>query len=94
MADDKPYGGYIGSPDPMLILLAIMISLGFSVWQYYTTDRVENEKRRRLREGKTKSNTSLAKHSNQFNKKEIICVDDSVYCAIGFGLANCILIEG
>ena len=94
MADDKPYGGYVSSPDPVLIFVAILISVGFSIWQYYTKDRVENEKTRRLKEGKTKSNASLAEHSKQFDKKEIIRVDDSVYCAIGFGLANCILIEG
>ena len=92
--DDTPYGGYVGKPDPVLVFAAILISIVFSIWQYYTTDRVENEKKRRLKDGKTASNKSLAEHSKIFNKKEIIRVDDSVYCAIGFGLANCIWIEG
>ena len=92
--DDTPYGGYVGKPDPALVFAAILISVIFSIWQYYTTDRVENEKKRRLKDGKTNSNKSLAEHSKLFNKKEIIRVDDSVYCAIGFGLANCIMIEG
>ena len=92
--DDTPYGGYVGKPDPVLVFAAILISVIFSIWQYYTTDRVENEKKRRLKDGKTNSNKSLAEHSKLFNKKEIIRVDDSVYCAIGFGLANCIMIEG
>ena len=92
--NDTPYGGYFGSPDPVLVLAAILISVVVSIWQYYTTDRVENEKKRRLKDGKTTSNKSLAEHSKLFDKKEIIRVDDSVYCAIGFGLANCIMIEG
>ena len=92
--NDTPYGGYFGNPDPVLVLAAILISVVVSIWQYYTTDRVENEKKRRLKDGKTTSNKSLAEHSKLFNKKEIIRVDDSVYCAIGFGLANCIMIEG
>ena len=92
--DDTPYGGYVGKPDPVLVFAAILISIVFTIWQYYTTDRVENEKKRRLKDGKTNSNKSLAEHSKLFNKKEIIRVDDSVYCAIGFGLANCIMIEG
>ena len=94
MAENTPYGGYVGTPDPALIFIAVMISVVFSIWQYYTTDRVENEKKRRLNDGKTTSNASLAEHSKEFNKKEIIRVDENVYCAIGFGLANCILIEG
>ena len=36
----------------------------------------------------------LADHSGQFNQKEILTVRDRVHVAIGFGLANCILIEG
>ena len=93
MAEEKPYGGYFGSPDPALIFFAVMISVVISIWQYYT-ERVDSEKRRRLIEGKTTSHSTLAEHSKQFNKKEIIRVEDNVYCAIGFGLANCILIEG
>ena len=92
--NDTPYGGYFGSPDPVLVLAAILISVVVSIWQYYTTDRVENERKRRFKDGKTTSNKSLAEHSKLFNKKEIIRVDDNVYCAIGFGLANCIMIEG
>ena len=94
MADNTPTGGNFGSPDPSLLFSAFFVALLLSIWQYYTTDRVENEKRRRLKDGKTTSHYSLAEHSKQFNKKEIIRVDDSVYCAIGFGIANCILIEG
>ena len=94
MADEMPTGGTFGSPDPALMFIACIVAVIFSIYQYYTTDRPKNETKKRLEEGKTKSNHSLAEHSKQFNKKEIVRVEDNVYCAIGFGLANCILIEG
>ena len=94
MTDNTLTGGNFFSPDQSLMTIAIIVSVLFSIWQYYTTERVENEKKRRLKDGKTTSHYSLAEHSKQFNKKEVIRVDDNVYCAIGFGLANCILIEG
>ena len=94
MADEIRTGGSFGSPDPVLMIIGCIVALVFSIYQYYTTDRPKSEKKKRLEEGKTKSNYSLEEHSKQFNKKEIIRVDDSVYCAIGFDLANCILIEG
>jgi len=39
------------------------------------------------------TNPDLAAHSAQF-RQEVIEVTDGVYVAIGFGLANCILLEG
>ena len=93
MAEDKPYGGYVGNPDPVLVFIAVLVSVVFSIWQYYS-DSKENEKKRRLQEGKTKSHASLEEHSKEFNRKEVIRVDENVYCALGFGLANSIWIEG
>ena len=93
MAEDKPYGGYVGNPDPVLVFIAVLVSVVFSIWQYYS-DSKENEKKRRLQEGKTKSHASLEEHTKEFNRKEVIRVDENVYCALGFGLANCIWIEG
>jgi len=40
------------------------------------------------------SSKKLKKHSNEFNKKEILKIDDNVYVAIGYGLANSIMIVG
>ena len=94
MANEMPTGGTFGSPDPVLMFIACIVAVCFSIYQYYTTDKPQNEKDKILEEGKTKSNHSLAEHSKLFNKKEIVRVEDNVYCAIGFGLANCILIEG
>ncbi|MGB0387953.1 MAG: alkyl/aryl-sulfatase [Ardenticatenaceae bacterium] len=36
----------------------------------------------------------LVEHSEEFNKPEVINVTDGVYVAIGFGIANSVLIEG
>ena len=94
MANEMPTGGTFGSPDPALMLIACIVAVMFSIYQYYTTDRPNNAKQKILKEGKTKSNHGLAEQSKLFNKKEIVRVEESVYCAIGFGLANCILIEG
>ena len=89
--------GADGSPDPVLFIIAIIVAVAFSMWQYYKEAKeiLKSEtQRKQLKKGKTKSNFTLAEHSKQFNKKEVIKVDENVYCAIGFGLANCIMIEG
>ena len=36
----------------------------------------------------------LKRHSEEFSTKKVVRVADSVYVAIGYGLANCIMIEG
>ena len=38
--------------------------------------------------------SKLSKHSNEFNKKEVLKVGKNVYVAIGYGLANSIMLEG
>ena len=38
--------------------------------------------------------SKLSKHSNEFNKKEVLKVGKNVYMAIGYGLANSIMLEG
>jgi len=40
------------------------------------------------------STSILEDHSKEFNKKEVLKVSDNIYVAIGYGLANCIMIEG
>lgn len=40
------------------------------------------------------ANDKLSAHSHEFNKKEIVPVTEGVWVAIGYGLANSILIEG
>ena len=40
------------------------------------------------------ANPLLVEHSDEFNKPEVINVTDGVYVAIGFGIANSVLIEG
>ena len=57
MTENKPYGGYVTNPDPVLVFIAVFVSVIFSIWQYYS-DTKENEKKRRLQEEKTISHTS------------------------------------
>ena len=39
-------------------------------------------------------NVKLGAHSREFDKKEVLHVSDNIHLAIGFGLANSIMIEG
>ena len=39
-------------------------------------------------------NVKLGAHSREFDKKEILHVSNNIHLAIGYGLANCIMIEG
>ena len=36
----------------------------------------------------------MSEHSREFDKKEVVRLLDNIYVAIGYGLANCIMIEG
>ena len=36
----------------------------------------------------------MTDHSQEFDKKEVLTLLDNIYVAIGYGLANCIMIEG
>ena len=57
MNENKPYGGYVGNPDPALVFIAVIVSIVFSIWQYYS-DNKENEKKRKLQGGQTTSHSS------------------------------------
>ena len=36
----------------------------------------------------------MTEHSGEFDKKEVLTLLNNIYVAIGYGLANCIMIEG
>ena len=57
MTENKPYGGYVANPDPVLVFIAVLVSVIFSIWQYYS-DNKENEKKQSLQDGKTTCHTS------------------------------------
>ena len=68
---------------------AVLLLLGGAYWLFRPSFRSsvsEIEQRRSSPEG-------LQAHSQEF-RKEIIQVAEGVYCAIGYGLANVIMIEG
>ena len=44
--------------------------------------------------GKDDENQKLDEHSREFDKKEVLTLEDNIHVAIGYGLANCIMIEG
>ena len=54
----------------------------------------KKEKEKVVFEKPVTSVEELIKHSEEFNKPEIINVTEGVYVAVGYGLANSILIEG
>ena len=57
MSGNEPYGGYVANPDPVLVFIAVLVSVIFSIWQYYS-DNKENDKKRRFQDEKTTSHTS------------------------------------
>lgn len=84
-------------------MIAFIVAVGFSIFQWFTKkseERSDREKALKKITSKKKSSTpsegheKLAGHTGQFNKKEIVTVRGNIHCAIGYGLANCILIEG
>jgi len=50
---------------------------------------------KQINENKSKDkDDKLSEHSSEFDKKEILKVLDNIYVAIGYGLANCIMVVG
>ena len=55
----------------------------------------EKDRRKRYLDHKArKADERLKRHSEEFSTKTVVRVADDVYVAIGYGLANCIMIEG
>ena len=92
-----------GGVDPALVVIAFVVAIGFSIIQWYmkkSDDKGDREKALKKISSKKKASSpaegheKLASHTGEFNKKEILTVQGNVHVAIGYGLANCILIEG
>ena len=103
-ADQKaPQKMLPGGVDPALVVIAFVVAIGFSIIQWYmkkSDDKGDREKALEKISSKKKASSpaegheKLASHTGEFNKKEILTVQGNVHVAIGYGLANCILIEG
>ena len=95
----KVGGSFMGGVDPALVTIAFIVAIGFSIVQWIMKQRGESKSKKSAKKVKKKfavgeANQKLAGHTFEFNKKEILTVKDRIHVAIGFGLANCILIEG
>ena len=79
--------------DPMLVMIAVVGSIGFSIWQVWQ-DKSKKAKLKPLKKKKF-AFEKLEKHTPEFQNPEVITVcKDQIHVAIGYGLANAIVIEG
>lgn len=78
--------------DPVLVIIAFVVAIVMTIFQWYSKRTNEQDKKpKRTKKAQAKK---LTAHSEEFSKKEILTVEDNIHVAIGYGLANCILIEG
>ena len=89
--------------DPALVTIAFGVSLAFGAYQWFTSSEKEGGGKsgskmasfKAVAESKRMNFKRLEAHTDEFRKAKIISVvDNRIHVAIGFGLANCILIEG
>ena len=79
--------------DPNLAIISFVIAMLFSIYYAWSSKDEETDKRKKL--DKSMNFEKLEKHTTEFQKPEIISIcDNKIHVAIGFGLANVILIEG
>ena len=83
--------------DPLLASVAFMLAFAFTIY-YQTFAKPPTEAEVKIKpnkRNKTENFVKLQKHTEEFNKPEIISIcDNSVHVAIGYGLANAIILEG
>ena len=87
-----------GDVDPMLFLIAFVIAIGMSLYQYFSEKKKSNLNKK-LHPSKTNKDLSfekLTEHTGELSPEpEILTLlKGKIHVAIGYGLANCILIEG
>ena len=82
-----------GDVDPMLFFIAFIIAIGMSLYQYFSEKKKSNLKPSKI--NKDLSFEKLSEHTGVFDKPEVLTLlKGKIHVAIGYGLANCILIEG
>jgi hypothetical protein len=87
---------FVQNVDPALVYIAFLVAFGMSFYQWYTQKpgRKPGSILRPKKANKKLAFEKLEKHTGEFNKAEIITVSENIHVAIGFGLANTIMIEG
>ena len=83
-----------GDVDPMLFFIAFIIAIGSVLYQYFSEKKKSNVKLP-SKINKNLSFEKLTEHTGVFDKPEVLTLlNGKIHVAIGYGLANCILIEG
>ena len=79
--------------DPVLVIIALIVAIGLSIWQSWD----DGSKKKKLSPKKDKKYAfeKLEKHTPEFQNPQVITVcNGQIHVAIGYGLANAIVIEG
>lgn len=80
--------------DPALVVIAFVVSVLYTIY-YHVTSKESKPKLTPLQKKKDMNFEKLEKHTNEFNNPQVLSVcNDKIHIAIGFGLANAIVIEG
>lgn len=85
--------GMAGGIDPVLVIIGTIVTLGLTLYQYLRDRNKESNQLKKVLPF-TDQSQKLHEHSNEFKNKEIVTIEKNIHVAIGFGIANAILIEG
>ena len=84
----------VSQVDPALVIIALAVSLLYSIYlSCSSSDKKEGQSSKKP--AKILNFEKLEKHTDEFKHPQILTVcDGKVHVAIGYGLANVIVIEG
>ena len=85
---------------PLFVVIVTILATVLSTQsvQAYLTKKRQKKIKAGLFDQKSRDDADcggeLKKHAAEFQEKEVLKILDNIYVAIGYGLANCIMIEG
>ncbi len=84
------------NPDPVLVLIGLAVALVTTAFQLWSVGQdAKRQSARAFREAKAEAATqNLRMVDSEPREKKLIRVDQDIYVAVGYGFANCILVEG
>ncbi len=86
------------SPDPILVLIALTVTLVFSIFQLFNVGKDAQSQKKRGREAAIarEATSRFKKHceETQESQPKLIRVNDDILVAVGFGASNCALLNG